>query len=55
MVKGSSGERKYAGQGLLLNHSLPNFYFHCTTAYDLLRHAGLDLVKKDFVGTPYKP
>ena len=54
-VKGSSGERKYTGQGLLLNHSLPNFYFHCTTAYDLLRHAGLDLVKRDFMGSPYKP
>jgi hypothetical protein len=54
VIKGATGDRKYAGQGLLLNHSLPNFYFHCTTAYDLLRHAGLDLVKKDFVGTPYK-
>jgi uncharacterized protein len=54
-IKGSSGERSYSGQGLLLNHSMPNFYFHCTTAYDLLRHAGLDLVKRDFIGTPYKP
>jgi hypothetical protein len=54
-VKGSSGERKYTGQSLLLNHSMPNFYFHCTTAYDLLRHAGLDLVKRDFIGTPSKP
>jgi hypothetical protein len=54
-VKGSSGERTYTGQGLLLNHSMPNFYFHCTTAYDLLRHAGVDLVKRDFMGTPFKP
>jgi hypothetical protein len=54
VIKGSSGERKYTGQGLLLNHSMPNFWFHCTTAYDLLRHAGLDLVKRDFMGTPYK-
>ena len=54
-VKGSSGERTYTGQGLLLNHSMPNFFFHCTTAYDLLRHAGLDLVKRDFMGTPFKP
>jgi uncharacterized protein len=54
IVKGSSGDRKYTAQGLLLNHSLPNFYFHCATAYDLLRHAGLDLVKRDFMGTPYK-
>jgi hypothetical protein len=55
VVKGSSGERRYTGQTLLLNHSMPNFYFHCTTAYDLLRHAGLDLAKRDFMGTPYKP
>jgi hypothetical protein len=53
-IKGSSGERSYTGQSLLLNHSMPNFYFHCTTAYDLLRHAGVDLVKRDFIGTPYK-
>jgi hypothetical protein len=54
-IKGSSGERTYTGQSLLLGHSMPNFYFHCTTAYDLLRHAGLELVKRDFIGTPYKP
>jgi hypothetical protein len=54
-IKGSTSTRTYTGQTLLLNHSLPNFYFHCTTAYDLLRHAGLDLVKRDFMGTPYKP
>jgi hypothetical protein len=36
----------------LLNFILPNFYFHCTTAYDLLRHAGIDLTKRDFMGTP---
>jgi len=29
---------------------LPNFYFHITTAYNLLRHSGLDLGKRDFVG-----
>jgi hypothetical protein len=51
-VKGSSGERTYGGQALLLNHALPNFYFHCTTAYDLLRHAGVELVKRDFMGPP---
>jgi uncharacterized protein len=51
-VKGAGGERIYQGQTLLLNHSMPNFYFHCTTAYDLLRHAGVDLVKRDFMGPP---
>jgi len=29
---------------------LPNFYFHMTTAYNLLRHNGLDLGKRDFIG-----
>ena len=53
-IKGSSGERSFMGQALLLNHSMPNFYFHCTTAYDLLRHAGLYLVKRDFMGPAVK-
>jgi hypothetical protein len=51
-LKMGSGERKFTGQGLLLNHILPNFYFHCTTAYDILRHCGLELGKRDFMGTP---
>jgi uncharacterized protein len=37
---------------LLLNRTLPHFYFHCTTAYDILRHCGVPLVKHDFLGTP---
>ncbi|MEX0752787.1 MAG: DUF1993 domain-containing protein [Xanthobacteraceae bacterium] len=53
-LKFSSGERTYTGLSLLLGHSLPNFYFHCTTAYDILRHAGVELVKRDFIGTPAK-
>jgi hypothetical protein len=31
---------------------MPQFFFHVTTAYDILRHCGVDLVKKDFLGTP---
>ena len=52
VLKFGTNERKFTGQTLLLNFILPNFYFHCTTAYDLLRHAGLDLAKRDFMGTP---
>jgi hypothetical protein len=52
VLKFGSGERKFTGQGLLLNHVLPNFYFHCTTAYDILRHCGVELGKRDFMGTP---
>jgi uncharacterized protein len=44
--------REFTGQSLLLNNSLPNFYFHCTTAYDILRHCGIELGKRDFMGTP---
>ena len=34
----------------LLNHLLPNLHFHITTAYNILRHNGADLGKKDFLG-----
>jgi hypothetical protein len=52
VVKFSSGERKFKGQVFLLNFCLPNFYFHATTAYDILRHCGIELGKRDFMGTP---
>jgi hypothetical protein len=48
----SGATREFTGQSLLLNNSLPNFYFHCTTAYDILRHCGVELGKRDFIGTP---
>jgi uncharacterized protein len=44
--------REFTGQSLLLNNSLPNFYFHCATAYDILRQCGIELGKRDFMGTP---
>ncbi len=40
----------FTGQSYLLGFVLPNFYFHMTTAYNLLRHSGLDLGKRDFIG-----
>jgi hypothetical protein len=52
VVKFSSGERKFKGQAFLLNFCLPNFYFHAITAYDILRHCGIELGKRDFMGTP---
>jgi hypothetical protein len=30
--------------------ALPNFFFHATTAYDILRHNGVELGKRDFIG-----
>jgi len=51
-IKLGANERKFTGQGLLQNFILPNFYFHCTTAYDILRHCGDELSKRDFMSTP---
>jgi uncharacterized protein len=48
----SGATREFTGQSLLLGNSLPNFYFHCATAYDILRHCGIELAKRDFMGTP---
>jgi len=40
----------FTGLAYLLNFALPNFYFHVATAYDLLRHNGVELGKQDFLG-----
>lgn len=40
-----------AGHDYLVEMVLPNFYFHATTAYAILRHNGVDLGKQDFIGT----
>ena len=42
--------RSFTGRTLLLSFSVPQFFFHVTTAYDILRHAGVDLAKTDFLG-----
>jgi uncharacterized protein len=46
------GDRKMTltGADYLLHFSMPNFYFHVTTAYDILRHNGLEIGKDDFLG-----
>jgi uncharacterized protein len=44
--------RQFTGQSLLLGHSLLNFYFHATTAYDIIRHCGVEIGKRDFMGKP---
>ena len=43
--------RKFTGESLLLTFSVPQFFFHVTTAYGILRRCGVELVKKDFLGT----
>ena len=47
---GTPKERKIGGQAYLLAYGLPQFFFHVTTAYDLLRHSGVELGKKDYMG-----
>ena len=52
VLKFRSGEMKFRGMQYLLGHALPNFYFHVTTAYDILRHNGVEVGKRDYIGTP---
>ena len=47
-----SGERRFKGMPYLLGFAYPNFYFHITTAYNILRHNGVELGKLDFLGKP---
>lgn len=42
--------RDFTAEGFLLSFSIPNFYFHATTAYDILRHNGVAIGKRDFTG-----
>lgn len=51
----SGSEQEFTGQALLLNFSIPQFFFHVTTAYDILRHCGVKLVKRDFLGMVRRP
>jgi hypothetical protein len=48
---GTPKEQKFAGQSYLLNYGLPQFFFHVTTAYAILRHNGVEIGKRDFMGT----
>ena len=47
---GTPKERRLEGQAYLLSYGLPQFFFHVTTAYALLRHGGVEIGKKDFMG-----
>jgi hypothetical protein len=48
---GTPKEKIFSGQSYLLNYGLPHFFFHTTTAYDILRHNGVEVGKKDYIGT----
>lgn len=45
-------DRTFKGMPYLLGFAIPNFYFHVVTAYNILRHNGLDIGKRDYVGNP---
>ena len=48
-----SGEKakQWKGQTYLMHYALPHFFFHAATAYDILRHNGVEIGKKDFIGS----
>lgn len=47
---GTPKEKKLSGQAYLTNYGLPQFFFHVTTAYAILRHNGLAIGKRDYMG-----
>jgi hypothetical protein len=49
-VKTEKFETSFSGDAYLLTFALPNFFFHITTAYDILRHKGVPLGKRDYLG-----
>jgi hypothetical protein len=49
-VKSRNGEMNFVGQAYLLDFVLPNVFFHCATAYNLVRQAGTQIGKQDFIG-----
>jgi hypothetical protein len=52
-INWAQGQRQmsFKGRAYLLHFGLPNFYFHATTAYNILRHRGVELGKRDFLGS----
>jgi len=52
VIKRGDKETRYKGMQFLLGHVLPNFYFHVTTTYNILRHNGIEIGKRDYLGNP---
>ncbi|MBV8657811.1 MAG: DUF1993 domain-containing protein [Burkholderiales bacterium] len=50
VIKTRLRELKFDGQTYVLHYALANFYFHLVTAYDILRHNGVEIGKPDFLG-----
>jgi hypothetical protein len=52
VLKFGTREMPFKGQAFLVGFTLPNFFFHYTTAYNILRSLGLEVGKRDFMGAP---
>ena len=48
---GTPKEKRFTGTSYIFNYALPHFFFHTTTAYAILRHNGVEVGKKDYIGT----
>ena len=48
---GTPKEKKFNGESYLLHYGLPQFFFHITTAYAILRNNGIEIGKRDYMGT----
>ena len=44
------GPLQFIGEDFLFHFAIPQFLFHTTTAYDIIRHAGVEVMKRDFLG-----
>lgn len=51
-LKFPQGAMSFSGRDYLIGFVLPNFYFHLTAAYAILRHEGITIVKMDYLGPP---
>ena len=52
VLKLGGKEVKFNGMQFLLGQAMPNFYFHVVTAYNILRHNGVEIGKRDYLGNP---
>ena len=51
-LKAGGRELSFKGMTYLLGYALPNFHFHLVTAYNILRHNGVEIGKRDYIGNP---
>ena len=52
MLRVGGKDWSFTGQDYLLGFALPNFHFHLVTAYNILRHNGIEIGKADYLGNP---